>query len=62
MNEEKRKQGFAIMNPERQREIASQGGKSVDPVNRAYAKNKELARAAGRLGGLANRRRKGKTP
>lgn len=61
MSDEKRKQGFAIMNPERQREIASLGGKSVAPLNRAYAKNKELARTAGRLGGLATKNRRKKT-
>lgn len=43
--------GFASMTPERRREIASRGGKSVSPANRAFARNPELATEAGRKGG-----------
>jgi hypothetical protein len=39
------------MSPERQREIASRGGKAVKPESRAYSKNRDLAREAGSNGG-----------
>ena len=39
------------MTPERRKEIASRGGKSVSPANRAFARNPELATEAGRKGG-----------
>ena len=47
--------GFASMIPERRREIASKGGKSVKPENRAYSRDKDLAARAGRKGGLVLR-------
>jgi general stress protein YciG len=50
------RRGFASLTPERRKEIASMGGKSVDPANRAFAKDKNLARAAGRQGGRASKR------
>lgn len=50
------------MTPERRKEIASMGGKSVDPANRAFAKNKELARAAGRQGGRISKKPPGVKP
>jgi general stress protein YciG len=50
------RRGFASMTPERRKEIASMGGKSVDPANRAFAKDKNLARAAGRQGGRTSKR------
>ena len=34
------------MAPERRCELASQGGKSVDPAKRAFALNRDLASAA----------------
>ena len=40
--------GFASMNPERQREIASMGGKAVPNEKRSFAQNRELAANAGR--------------
>ena len=49
----KSRRGFASMTPERRREIASKGGKSVKPENRAYSRDKGLASRAGRKGGLA---------
>lgn len=49
----KSKRGFASMAPERVREIASMGGRSVAKENRNFARNRELAAAAGRKGGLA---------
>lgn len=45
------KRGFASMSPERKRQIASQGGKSVPANARSFSKNKELARSAGKKGG-----------
>jgi general stress protein YciG len=45
--------GFAAMAPERQRELARQGGKAVPPEKRSFATNRDLAVAAGRKGGLA---------
>ncbi len=45
--------GFASMSPERQREIARMGGRSVPSEQRSFARNKDLAREAGRRGGLA---------
>ena len=41
--------GFASMSPERQREIARMGGRSVPSEQRSFARNKDLAREAGRL-------------
>jgi uncharacterized protein len=45
--------GFASLSPERRREMASLGGKSVDPANRTFSRDKELAKAAGTKGGLS---------
>jgi general stress protein YciG len=47
----KSKRGFASMSPERQREIASKGGKSVPNEKRSFSQNPDLASAAGRKGG-----------
>jgi len=49
----KSKRGFASMSPEKRREIASKGGKSVRPENRAFTKNRALASNAGKKGGSA---------
>jgi uncharacterized protein len=46
-----RGRGFAGMDPDRLREIASKGGKSVDPAKRSFSKDNGLAVAAGRKGG-----------
>ncbi len=43
--------GFASMDPERQRAIASKGGQSVPKDKRSFALNKNLAAEAGRKGG-----------
>lgn len=45
------KRGFAAMDPEKQREIASRGGTALPNEKRSYAKNKKLAQASGRKGG-----------
>jgi uncharacterized protein len=46
--------GFASMDPAKQREIASKGGKSVPPEARSFSKNHALASEAGRKGGEAS--------
>lgn len=43
--------GFAAMDPELQRSIASKGGKSVAPENRMFARDPAHAAACGRIGG-----------
>jgi uncharacterized protein len=50
--------GFASMSPERQRQIASMGGKAVPGDKRSFARNKSLASDAGRKGGQAVPREK----
>jgi general stress protein YciG len=43
--------GFASMNQERQRQIASMGGKAVPDSKRSFSQNRDLAAQAGRKGG-----------
>lgn len=45
------KRGFASMGEDKQRKIASQGGKSVPAGSRSFSKNRDLARSAGKKGG-----------
>jgi len=54
--------GFAVMDPEKQREIASKGGRSQGKNNNAgnFANNRERARAAGKKGGQASHGRRSK--
>jgi len=47
----KGKRGFASMDPDRVREIAALGGRSIPDENRAFSKDRDLAARAGRLGG-----------
>lgn len=47
----KSKRGFASMDPERQREIARKGGKSVPAERRSFSQDAGLAAAAGQKGG-----------
>ncbi len=51
--EEKSKRGFASMDVEKQREIASQGGKAAHKKGTAHEFTSEEAREAGRKGGKA---------
>lgn len=53
----KQRRGFAAMDPERRREIASKGGASVPPEKRAFSVHAGLASRAGRKGGEATGRR-----
>ena len=41
------KRGFASMDLERQREIASKGGRSVPAEKRSFSQDRELASSAG---------------
>ena len=50
------RRGFASMDPERQRQIASRGGKAAHASGNAHQFNATEAREAGRKGGLAGRR------
>ena len=58
----KGKQGLASMSLERRREIASMGGKSTPDASRSFFKQRELAREAGRKGGLASGRNRRRMP
>ncbi len=49
------RRGFAAMDPERLREIASRGGASVPSDKRSFAQNRTLAADAGRKGGSASK-------
>lgn len=53
--------GFASMTRERQREIASRGGKAAHEKGTAHEWTVEEAREAGRRGGIAARGGRGKT-
>jgi len=48
-----KKRGFASMDKEQQREIASQGGKAAHKKGTAHKWTSETAREAGRKGGKA---------
>jgi len=47
----KKKRGFALMNPEEQRKIASKGGRAAHRKGTAHEWDSQEAAAAGRLGG-----------
>ncbi|GAA4333023.1 KGG domain-containing protein [Flaviaesturariibacter amylovorans] len=47
--------GFAAMSPERQREIASKGGRAAHEQGVAHQWTSEEAREAGRKGGMNSR-------
>jgi general stress protein YciG len=49
------KRGFASMDPQQQREIASKGGQAAHQQGVAHEWNSEEARRAGRKGGQASR-------
>ena len=52
-----RGRGFASMNPQKQREIASKGGRAAHAKGTAHKWTSEEARAAGRKGGQARQRK-----
>jgi general stress protein YciG len=53
-----RKRGFAAMDPELQRAIASKGGKSAHAQGKAHKYTSEEARIAGRKGRVSYRAKK----
>jgi general stress protein YciG len=59
MTEERkgRGRGFASMDPSKQREIASKGGRAAHSQRTAHEWSSEEAREAGRKGGAASRGR-----
>jgi len=52
----KLRRGFAVIDPERRREISSRGGKAAHATGHAHKFTQEQAREAGRKGGMASRR------
>lgn len=56
------KRGFASMDPQRQKEIASLGGKAAHASGKAHEFNTAEAREAGRKGGRAGRRSASSSP
>ena len=54
----KSERGFAAMNPERQREIAREGGRAAHRSGNAHEFTTEEARAAGRKGGQASNKQR----
>ena len=47
------RRGFASMDPEKRRAIASKGGRSVPKESRGFSRDPALAAEAGRKGGVA---------
>jgi general stress protein YciG len=54
---EKNRRGFASMSPEKQRAIASKGGRAAHQKGTAHEWTPEEAKAAGRLGGMRSKKR-----
>jgi general stress protein YciG len=52
--------GFASMDPQRQRQIASEGGKAAHEKGTAHEFTSEEAREAGRKGGMARSQNRAK--
>jgi general stress protein YciG len=59
-NERKERRGFASMSPEKQREIASKGGRAAHEKGTAHEWTTEEARSAGRKGGQVSRGGRGR--
>lgn len=55
----KGKQGFASMDRDRQKEIATMGGKAAHAAGTAHQFTSKEARVAGRKGGAVKRQQKG---
>ena len=60
--ERKERRGFASMSPDKQREIASKGGRAAHQKGTAHEWSSDEAREAGRKGGMASRGGRGKLP
>lgn len=52
---DKKKCGFAVMDPERRKEVASKGGKAAHANGAGHRFTPEEAKAAGRKGGIAKK-------
>ena len=55
-----KRRGFGSMSPEKQREIASKGGRAAHLKGTAHEWTKDEARAAGRKGGQTSRGGRGR--
>ena len=60
--ERKERRGFASMSPERQKEIASKGGRAAHAKGTAHEWTPDEARTAGRKGGQVSRGGRGRLP
>jgi uncharacterized protein len=60
MGERKERRGFASMSPEKQREIASKGGRAAHEKGTAHEWTADEARNAGRKGGQVSRGGRGR--
>jgi general stress protein YciG len=60
--ERKERRGFASMSPEKQREIASKGGRAAHQKGTAHEWTSDEARNAGRKGGQISRGGRGRLP
>jgi general stress protein YciG len=58
--EKKERRGFASMSPEKQREIASKGGRAAHEKGTAHEWSADEARSAGRKGGQVSRGGRGR--
>jgi general stress protein YciG len=58
----KERRGFASMSPEKQREIASKGGRAAHEKGTAHEWSPDEARSAGRKGGQISRGGRGRLP
>ena len=58
----KERRGFASMSPEKQREIASKGGRAAHEKGTAHEWTPDEARNAGRKGGQISRGGRGRLP
>ncbi|MGE0816650.1 MAG: KGG domain-containing protein [Vicinamibacterales bacterium] len=62
MDKPKARRGFASMSSEKQREIASKGGRAAHAKGTAHEWSSVEARDAGRKGGMVSRGGRGKLP
>src|SRR5688500_17311989 len=60
--ERKERRGFASMSPDRQKEVASKGGRASHAKGSAHEWTPEEARSAGRKGGQVSRGGRGRLP
>jgi uncharacterized protein len=58
----KERRGFASMSPDKQREIASKGGRAAHEKGTAHEWTPDEARTAGRKGGQISRGGRGRLP